>query len=460
MESSFDNEGQVEISSGLWELSGDGSSSGDFNMGAGASLQLNMFYGIPYTNQGGPFVSSPRIIGGNASNVTLIDGSQTAPKPLAGTTTIPLPTAPFTNFFQAGSDTLSSLNMSGGWLTITGTVTVEGPMTWTGGYITGPGTLIVDGGLQLGTGTGDQQEVLYGVTLINQSTITLTEQDVFVQKVGATVENEILHTIDIQGDATWVGDGTETINNQGTFEKTAGSGTATVNNIALNNDGIVMASSGTLDFEGGGTATGSFTAAAQSTLEFGQSSWAFNSTSSVSGAGTVEFPSAYWPAIFNSNSQYNVSGTTDIENQDSVHFRSGSHVKNLGFLTLDNGGTLDLSSGLAVSAVTLTESSGAILTGSDPLTVSGLITWTGGTMSGTGSTLADGTLQLGASGDTSDVEFLTVRTLEASGGGTLESQDTLEQSYGSAFREYRGGHARCPGRRELGKRWRRHGDDR
>ncbi len=54
-------------------------------------------------------------------------------------------------------------------------------------------------------------------------------------------------------------------------------------------------------------------------------------------------------------------------------------------------------------------------------------------MSGTGTTVADGTLQLGASGDTDDVEYLTVRTLEVSGGGTLESMDTLEQSYGSTF---------------------------
>ena len=93
MESTFDNEGQVEISSGTWELSGDGASSGNFTMDAGASLELNMYYGIPYTvDQNGDFVSSPQIIGGNASNVTLIDGSSTSPKPLGGTTAIPMPT--------------------------------------------------------------------------------------------------------------------------------------------------------------------------------------------------------------------------------------------------------------------------------------------------------------------------------------------------------------------------------
>ena len=73
---------------------------------------------------------------------------------------------------------------------------------------------------------------------------------------------------------------------------------------------MVTVSSGTLDLEGGGTATGSFTAAAQTTLEFGHSSWAFNSTSNVTGAGTVEFGVSYWPSFFNSNSVYDVSGAT------------------------------------------------------------------------------------------------------------------------------------------------------
>ena len=78
METAFDNEGQVVIQTGTWELSGAGTSSGDFTMDAGTSLKLNKYYGIPYSTPGGPFVSSPQIIGGNSGNVTLIDGSQTS----------------------------------------------------------------------------------------------------------------------------------------------------------------------------------------------------------------------------------------------------------------------------------------------------------------------------------------------------------------------------------------------
>ncbi len=92
-----------------------------------------------------------------------------------------------------------------------------------------------------------------------------------------------------------------------------------------------------------------------------------------------------------------------------------------------------MSSGSAVSAASLTSSSGAILTGSDQLTIGGQTNWTDGTMSGTGTTIADGTLNLGASGDTDDRELLTVRTLDVAGGGTLWPLDTFQQSYGSNF---------------------------
>ncbi len=419
IESDFNNEGQVQFSSGTCELSGDGESTGTFSLAPGAFLELNTKYGI----------SSAQILGETGTNVTPYGGSGTLPTPLGATTLIGAGL-----YEETGDDALSSLDMTGGLLTVTGTLTVLGPMTWTGGYITGPGTLTVDGGLQLGTGTSAFTEVLAGVTLMNHSTITLTDQDKFAQEDGAAVENELLHNIDIQGDGTWDGDDTVAIDNQGTIEKTAGAGTATVTyGVALVNDGIVTVSSGTLDLEGGGTATGAFAAAAQTTLEFGHSSWAFNSTSNVTGAGTVEFTSAYWPSYFNANSVYNVTGATVVDSGNQVNFLGGD-VANLGAVTLEGGRTtLDLSSGSAVSAASLTLSSNAILTGSDQLTVGGQINWTDGTMSGTGTTIADGTLNLGASGDTDDGELLTVRTLDVAGGGTLWPLDTFQQSYGSNF---------------------------
>ncbi len=432
MEATFDNEGQVDIISGTWVLSGDGSSPGSFTINGGAALKLNKFYGVPYTAlKSGAFVSSPLIIGGTKTNVTLIAGSQTLPAPLGATVAIPEKTAPYTNFFETGNDTISSLDMTGGWLTLTGTLTVTGPMIWTGGYIAGPGTLVVEGGLQLGTGAGDQQQQLHGATLINQGTLTLTDKDSFSQESGATVVNQAGATIDIDGDANWVGDDTGPIDNEGMLEKTAGSGSTKFTYSSLVNTGSVSVSSGTLDLETGGTATGSFTAAAGGTLDFGQASWAFNAGSSVTGAGTVEFPFAYWGSVFGSGSTYDVSGATQLQSQAPVVFLSGSTARNFGALTLKDG-TLELESGAAASAASLTELSG-VLTGSDTLAISGQTTWTGGSMSGTGATVTDGGLQLGAPGATLDAEILAVRTLDDAGGGTLQSHDALEQAFGSVF---------------------------
>jgi hypothetical protein len=362
------------------------------------------------------------------------DDSPAPPTPLDDTTEIDGGT-----YEETGTAALASLKMTGGYLIVTGTLTVTGAMTWSGGYIVGPGTVVVDGNLTLGSAAGSAAQVLDGTTLENQSVINVLDQDAFYQGDGAVVENNILHYIDLEGDGTWQGDGTGTILNEGTIEKTAGTGTSAIYAVELVNDGIVTVSSGgTLDLNTYGTATGAFSAAvAQSTLEFANYWWTFNSTSSVTGAGEVEFSLFYFPAMFNSNSTYNVTGQTVTANTNALDFLSGSKVQNLGSVDLESG-TLDLSSSVPPaaandSAASLTESSGAFLTGDDILTVTGPITWTGGTMSGTGSTIADGALQMGASGDMTDVEFLRVRTLDVAGGGTLEPLDTFEQSYGSNF---------------------------
>jgi hypothetical protein len=140
------------------------------------------------------------------------------------------------------------LEMSGGYLEIFGTLTVTGAMTWTGGTIEGPGTLNVQGGATLGIGTSAVTEDLLGVALENSGKITVTDQNVFYQAEGATVNNPILSTIDFDGNSRWEGDGTGTLNNQGRIEQTAATGTSEIYAVALVNDGAVTVSSGgTLD---------------------------------------------------------------------------------------------------------------------------------------------------------------------------------------------------------------------
>jgi hypothetical protein len=415
MQAPFINSGGVEIRSGTWELSGDGTATGTFTVDAGAFFQLNKYY------------SGGTILG--LGTVTKIDGSNTAPTPVTGgAVTIPTKTQSF--FRVDGNVTVSSLTMTDGYLVVEGTLTVTGPMVWTGGYIVGPGTIKAEGGLQLGANDGNtgHYEALGGVTLINAGSAVM--YDSFSQEFGATFVNQAGATLDLASDGTWSSDGAGSLVNQGTVEKTAGTAKSVIDYVSLFNTGSVAVKSGTLDLEGGGIASGSFTVAAGSTLDFGHGYYAFNSGSSVSGAGTVEFPFNYWSVAFNSGSTYDVSGATVLD-QGSVKFLPGSSVKNVGALTL-NSYAIDFSTGSPVSVAGVNQL-GGVLTGSDTVTVKGLTTWTAGAMSGPGTTVAAGGLQLGKAGDSGDVESLIVRTLVNAGGGTMESKDTFNQFYSSTF---------------------------
>ena len=77
--------------------------------------------------------------------------------------------------------------------------------------------------------------------------------------------------------------------------------------------------------------------------------------------------------------------------------------------------------------------SGGQLTGAGTVTVDGLLTWTGGTMSGSGTTLAKGGLQLGANDGNPHFEALDARTFQNAGFATAFSTDTFSQNASSIF---------------------------
>jgi hypothetical protein len=97
-----------------------------------------------------------------------------------------------------------------------------------------------------------------------------------------------------------------------------------------------------------------------------------------------------------------------------------------------SGGTLNWSSGAALSTSSLTLSAGT-LTGSDTLTVAGATTWTGGMMSGTGVTEARGGLQI--SGD--KTKYLQGRALDNHAEGTWSGGD-IHVGYGAQLRNRSG----------------------
>ena len=413
MNSFFQNSGSVEIVSGSWELSGEGSSPGIIQVDAGAGFQLNRFYNILPANVTGP------------GTVTKIDGSQLAPAPFTGGSIVD------GAFFQVtGNITVGSLNMTGGFLIVDGTITVTGPMLFDEGYIVGPGEIIAEGGLTLGQQPLPDQQEIYGTTLVNTDIATVYGLTEIGINSGAVFINQLGAVLGFQGSGSdIVGDGTVTFINDGSITADVGvNATYGIGGATLDNSGTISLTSGTLDLETGGVATGNFDAVAGTTLEFGHSAWEFDKDASVTGPGTVDFPIDSWPTFFESGSTYNVSGATNVDTGSPLVFLADSVIGNTGTLTLTSGG-INFGTLAAIPVDSLTEQGGE-LTGSDILAISGATSWTGGTMDGTGSTVAQGGLTID---NTTQPTFLMERTLVNSGAATMLGAMPLEESFGAEF---------------------------
>ena len=209
----------------------------------------------------------------------------------------------------------------------------------------------------------------------------------YQNRAGSTFANQGMISADIPGGTIGVNFGTSG-SNTGTLA--AQGGTLSVTG-AWTNSGSVQALGGTVGLAGVLSATGSFNAGTGGTLAFTATSVTLASSSVVGGAGTVSFASTV-----TTTGTYNVAGTTRVT-AGTLTFDAGSRVLTAGALVI-SGGTVHFDSGSAARTATLTLSGGT-LTGADTLTVTGMATWTGGTMSGTGLTLAQGGLTLSGSID-------------------------------------------------------------
>ncbi|HLX72144.1 MAG TPA: MBG domain-containing protein, partial [Verrucomicrobiae bacterium] len=146
--------------------------------------------------------------------------------------------------------------------------------------------------------------------------------------------------------------GTRTFNNAGQLNVTV-PGTANISEI-FNSSGTVAISGGTLNLSGGGTETGSITVASGTTNEFGSGTFSMIAGATISGAGV-------W-----------------LGGGGVVNFTASSV---LGTAIVDiTGGTVNFNNTTSLIFPVLNLSGGGILAGSNPVTVSGPFTWSGGTI--------------------------------------------------------------------------------
>jgi hypothetical protein len=235
---------------------------------------------------------------------------------------------------------------------------------------------------------------------------------------GAYFNNEKGATFTIMSDATF--DSTSgqqgTFQNEGTVRKVLTNGTTTFNTLFNNNGGKVDVPSGTLSTNGGGTATGSFTVEANGTLDLANGIYTLEPTSGVRGVGTVEFGTT---GFFGGT-----GGTTNVEGT----FTPAT--------TVIIGGTVNFVHNLSLANLTM---SGGTLTGASTVTIIGPFNWTGGTMAGSGTTVAVGGLFIDTT--TGGNPGVSTRTFKNKGAGTMNggSGGNFAVSNGGTFDNAAGG---------------------
>jgi hypothetical protein len=305
----------------------------------------------------------------------------------------------------------NALNLSGGTLTGTGNLTVSGLLTWTSGTMSGSGTTSANGGLSVAGTSGS--EILDGRTLTNSRAATWSGTIDWQMNDGATFNNAGSGSFTVTNNQTISNSGvTSTFNNAGTFTKSGGAATTTINTI-FQNSGTVTVSTGTLKLNTGGRASGSFSVASGATLDFNTVSYGLGTASSVSGAGSVVFDAG----TNNVAGTYNITGATTV---------NGGTVNIAGTLT-SAGSTVSVTGGTAyfhqAFAANTLNVSGGTLAGPGDSTVNSQLNWSGGTLGGSGTTTVAVGATLLISGSSTDT--LDTRVLVNNGTGTWSGTGNL-----------------------------------
>src|SRR5207244_1564368 len=185
---------------------------------------------------------------------------------VAGTTAVNGGSASFPN-----PATSTTLNESGGSIGGTATLTVSGSLEWSGGTQTGVGETLLAAGASATIDPVGEVLLSGGRLFENDGSLAWTGGNIDLRDPSVTVENR--GRVDIRGDgylySCCSGGGLVHNGAAGTISKSGGSSSGVY--VALDNDGVLRADQGTLSLrggDGGGSDSGSYSAAARPTLAF------------------------------------------------------------------------------------------------------------------------------------------------------------------------------------------------
>ncbi len=279
---------------------------------------------------------------------------------------------------------VADFTLSNGGRVGTGTLAVSGTMTWSGGTLSGGND--ANGPLSI---TGAGEKYFPSGTLNSNFGATWSGIGNIRFDYGAPALAIAAGTVfDVQTDADFTGSGGAsfmTIDNAGTFQKSAGAGTTSIGSgygNAFNNTGTVDVQTGTLSFTGGGTSTGTFDATG-ATLDF-----AAGGTHNLSAAASITGTTvSFSGATVNDAGSYSAGATTVTGG--AAKFTGPAAT--FGDVSVSGNGFLTVSTTSASGATTFALQFAGTRDGSAVLDVSGAMTWSAGTISG-GVTNANGGL--------------------------------------------------------------------
>jgi uncharacterized repeat protein (TIGR01451 family) len=320
------NNGTLQIDAGALVLKNGGSvsHSGIFNMN-GASTIVDFF----------------------AGSHTLTNAT-----PLQGTGTLRISGGTVTTTAAA---TAPNLDLSGGTLSVgANNFGVSGTTKWNSGTISGTtGVVTFTGALNLLTTGG---KTANAKLVANNTTASGTGL--------LTINNTFTSNGTFDNSADYFISGSGTLQNNGTFKKSAGTGQS-VAPATFNNAGSVSAQVGNLVILASGTDSGNYDALSGATLSFSGGTRTFNAASSISPvAGGVTF----LPGTYTINGAVNVAGQFTLGSSGgtvTLNSPSGATVGSLGM----SSGTLNGTANLTLGTSLASSFSGGTITGSGQLII-------------------------------------------------------------------------------------------
>jgi len=252
-------------------------------------------------------------------------------------------------------------------LTGAGDLAVNGTLNWSDGTMSGTGKTTINPGGVLAIGSGG---VTLGRALDNAGVATWAGGN-FTLSAGVILNNLVGGTFDITADGRASGATTTPINNFGLFRQVAGTA-GTVITAPVNNSGELDALAASLSLNLGGLHTGSFSNAPGATLNFGGGSHVLAAGSVVNGSGTTTLTGN--ASTLAASGTFNAGSTLNV-GAGAATLSAGCNVS--AAVVNVSGGSVAFNSTGPVSSMTV---SAGTLGGSSPVTVTGPLTLSGGSI--------------------------------------------------------------------------------